>query len=113
MTLTLTITGIEDLISRIEAISPNLATSALTALQESADAMVSEMKSSAPVDTGFLRDNIMITNQNSYAIQVSSLAYYSVFIEFGTSRMAAQPFFLNAVYNNMATPAMILANLTL
>lgn len=113
MTLSVTITGIDELITRVNAIPQNLATASLQALQQSADAMVSAMQSSCPVDTGFLRDNIMITNQNSYAIQVSSLAYYSIFIEFGTYKMSPEPFFLSAAISNMTTPAAILALFTL
>jgi HK97 gp10 family phage protein len=113
MTLSVNITGISELQARVDAIPQKLAAASLQALQQSADAMVSQMKSSCPVDTGFLRDNIMITNQNEFAIQVSSLAYYSIFIEFGTYKMGGQPFFLDAALSNMATPEMILALFTL
>jgi HK97 gp10 family phage protein len=56
-------------------------------------------KELAPVRTGFLRENIRQTKQASLddleAI-VESAADYSVFVEYGTVNMEAQPFFTPA-----------------
>lgn len=50
------------------------------------------MQSIAPVDTGFMRDHI-IDRDVADGSQIESEATYSGFPEYGTSRMAAQPFF--------------------
>jgi HK97 gp10 family phage protein len=63
------------------------------------------MQQTCPVDTGFLRDNIEESNSNANAIQVSSRADYSIYVEMGTRYMQAQPFFYPAV--NKVTPESI------
>lgn len=62
-----------------------------------ADAVVN-----APVDTGFLRNSIESTFIGSGAAKsmtgmVGVGANYAVYLEFGTSKMPAQPFFFPAV----------------
>ena len=56
-------------------------------------------KQLAPVDTGFLRDNIKqteeATDDNLRAVTESG-APYSIFVEYGTVNMHAQPFFTPA-----------------
>jgi HK97 gp10 family phage protein len=113
MTLTFTITGIEEFQQKINLLTEKLPAAAFEVISQAADKMVSDAKSFAPVRTGFLRDNISITNQNSYAIQVSSVAYYSAFVEFGTSKMQPEPFFLPAIMQNIPTPQALLAALGL
>jgi HK97 gp10 family phage protein len=62
-----------------------------------------EAKARAPIDTGFLRSNIeadvsrVLRDAVGYVI---SGADYSSFVEFGTSRMAAQPFMFPAYEAN-------------
>lgn len=113
MTLTFTITGIQEFQDKLSVLSQRLPQAAFEVISQAADKMVSDAKSFAPVRTGFLRDNIQITNQNSYAIQVSSLAYYSIFVEMGTSHMEPEPFFLPAVMQNIPSPQALLAALGL
>ena len=50
----------------------------------------------APVDTGWMRDNIKAVHLSKYS-QVVANAKYSGYVEFGTSRMAAQPYMRPAV----------------
>ena len=61
-------------------------------LQEAADTFVSKAQSKAPVDTGFLRDNIEVESVSDINAVVTSGAEYSIYVEEGTSRMSAQPF---------------------
>jgi len=53
----------------------------------------------APVDTGFMRDNIKAVHLSKYS-QVVANARYSGYVEFGTYKMAAQPFMRPAVQQN-------------
>src|SRR5262245_30818953 len=65
------------------------------------DFIVSEAKSLAPARTGFLRDSIhaeeMEEPGKTLVAPVVADAPYAVYVEFGTSRMAAQPF-LRRIY---------------
>lgn len=64
-------------------------------LNSGAESMVSLAKQLAPVDTGFLRDNISQTEKatiNNMRVMVESQAPYSEFVEYGTINSEAQPF---------------------
>lgn len=58
-------------------------------------------RSSAPVDTGFLKANI-ITRHSADSGEVHSQAGYSGFLEFGTRKMSAQPYMRPAFYAGRA-----------
>lgn len=58
--------------------------------------MVDQMQHDAPVDTGFLRDNI-ISQVLGTELRVDSLAGYSGFVNFGTIHQDPQPYFSNVV----------------
>lgn len=45
-----------------------------------------------PVDTGRLRDSIVI-NKSKYGSNITTQCDYALFVEIGTSRQPAQPFF--------------------
>lgn len=51
----------------------------------------------APVRTGALRDSIHVQRIDHLAVQVRADAEYAAFVEYGTSRMAAQPFMTPAM----------------
>jgi HK97 gp10 family phage protein len=68
-------------------------------LNSSADSAVSLAQQLAPVDTGYMRDNIKQTDQATtehLRSEITSEADYSVFVEYGTVNMDAQPFFTPA-----------------
>jgi HK97 gp10 family phage protein len=56
-----------------------------------------EAKRRAPVDTGFLRSSIRAVQKGPLHWVVGVGAAYALFIEFGTRRQRAQPFFSPAV----------------
>ena len=65
-----------------------------------------EAKINAPVDTGFLRNSIMVAEmmvdtKGGYIV-VAVFAEYGAFVEFGTVKMDAQPYLRPAVYDNEA-----------
>lgn len=68
-------------------------------LNSGAESCVSIGKQLAPVDTGFMRDNIKQSEQanaDNLKSVVESEADYSVFVEYGTVNQDAQPFFTPA-----------------
>ena len=54
-----------------------------------------KMKERAPVDTGYLRRQIILGHPTPLSIKIKSVAEYSAAVEFGTSRTRPQPFFFN------------------
>ena len=54
-------------------------------------------KANAPVDTGLLRNSIGARREGELAWVVESPVDYSVYQEYGTSRMAAHPYMTPAV----------------
>lgn len=68
-------------------------------LNSAAQSMESLAKQLAPVDTGFMRDHVSQTktaDANDLSAVVESAADYSLYVEYGTVKMDAQPFFTPA-----------------
>ena len=69
------------------------------ALDQYAESVVEQMREAAPVRTGHLRDNIKKdAPAEGGSVQINSEADYSGYVEYGTSRMAARPFFTPPLY---------------
>lgn len=71
--------------------------------QKSAKALVSGPSPSAPgnppgIITGWLRDSITIAQQDRYHWILLAGAHYSLYLEFGTYKMAARPFMRPTAY---------------
>lgn len=64
------------------------------ALKEAGTQLVQQAQSRAPVATGFLRDNIKITEEAADRVVVTSEAEYSIYVEEGTYKMPARPFMM-------------------
>ena len=77
-------------------------------LEEIVNFFVEKAQSNAPVDTGFLRDNIKIETLDKDSATVTSEAEYSIFVEEGTSHMSPQSFMQPALADteNEATKIM-------
>jgi HK97 gp10 family phage protein len=54
-------------------------------------------KTAAPVDTGNLRSSIQHRPTGDLSAEVTVGAEYAMYVEFGTSKMGAQPYLLPAV----------------
>jgi len=64
-------------------------------LNGGAESCISLAQQLAPVDTGFMKENIAQTEEataDNLKVTMESQADYSVFIEYGTVNMEAQPF---------------------
>jgi HK97 gp10 family phage protein len=67
------------------------------AVSRGGDAVRDAAKANAPVDTGELRDSIeSIVSSDGLSVEVGTDVPHGVFVELGTSRMAAQPFLFPA-----------------
>lgn len=88
-----------------EAIAAKFATAATvvptvavpTALNKAALLVVRRGKQKAPVDTGTLMGSIMKVDVSAAEVDVVAFADYSVYVEFGTWKMAAQPYMTPAL----------------
>lgn len=82
-------------VSRISQAPNVMRTAAAELVKRSAVSHVSISKQLAPVDTGELRDGIHAEQKGPLTWDVISSAPHSVYVEFGTVNMEAQPFFLH------------------
>lgn len=63
------------------------------------EAVAEEARAMCPVDTGNLRGSIAVSAGDDGA-QISADADYAAYVEFGTWKMAAQPFLVPALINS-------------
>lgn len=84
---------------KFAALSARMRKNIAGAVNNAAESCVSLGQQLAPVDTGFMRDNIKqidTAHADSLRATVESGADYSAFVEYGTVNMDAQPFFTPA-----------------
>jgi len=82
--------------SRVPQVIKKTRTAVSRAVKDAAKGMVADAKQHAPVDTGYLRSSVSMQMLNDLAAEVIVGADYGVYVELGTRRMAAQPFFFPA-----------------
>lgn len=70
---------------------------AIQTFQRSMQEIQNLAKINAAVDTGNLRNSIQLSIISDTKILITSFASYSAYIEFGTFKMNAQPFFRPAI----------------
>lgn len=85
-----------ELKSRIPQVRKEVEEGLARAVAETAFAIEGNAKMLAPVDTGFLRNSINAESQSRLTWFVNVGAHYGIHQEFGTYKMAAQPFLLPA-----------------
>lgn len=69
------------------------------AIAAGAETVKEHAQSICPVDTGNLRDSIAVS-QDGTGAEISANTDYAAYVEFGTSKMAAQPFLVPALLGN-------------
>ena len=92
--------------SRIPVVTAAVRARAALAIAKAAHDIEAQAITRAPVDTGLLKNSIRAEG-SGLAWRVVSPVGYSVFLEFGTTRMAAQPYMLPAL--EMVRPALLSA----
>jgi HK97 gp10 family phage protein len=83
--------------NRLGAVGPAISRNLEAVVNETAQAAAEDAQRRAPVDTGFLRDNIRALAEPGLEAQVVSEAPYSDAVEFGTAANSPQPFFRPAM----------------
>lgn len=79
------------LVSRLHVIADESEEAVSVALHDTANFILTLIRAFVPVDTGWLRDSYKKESVAQLHILVGTMVNYSLFQEFGTSRMAAQP----------------------
>lgn len=82
--------------SAMDAYVANLADKVGQAVQGAGIECEAEAKKAAPVDTGRLRSSIQYEQQGDMACSVGTDVSYAIYQEYGTYKMAAQPFLFPA-----------------
>ncbi len=75
-------------------------------LDSTGQTVVEEMKSLVPVDTGALQTSIDY-NVSGDDLTFEATEDYAGFVEYGTSKMAAQPYFMPAIDRNLGSSGLI------
>lgn len=96
--------GMDQLMRQISAIGRSVeAGTKEKALKAGAELLKEKVKESAPVRTGKLKENIIVSDVKDGVVNVGpdqqGDAFYGHFLEFGTSKMSAKPF-MGPVYEN-------------
>jgi HK97 gp10 family phage protein len=91
------ITGIPQLLSRLQAAPGKINSAIAQGFAEAGQAMVSDMQSQCPIDTGELQSSIAVSEASSESLKVEAGADYAIYVEMGTYKMAAQPFFFPVI----------------
>jgi|SRR5690625_2613241 len=90
------IEGMDELIQQLENIGDNAGKYKKEALTKAGKILQDEVKKYVPVDTGNLKEHIMLSDVENDTIDVyvdqQGKAYYGVMVEEGTSKMRAQPY---------------------
>jgi len=75
-------------------------------LETTGQIVVEEMQSTVPVDTGALQDSIGY-NVSGDDLTFEATEDYAGDVEYGTSKMAAQPYFFPAIDRNLGSSGLI------
>lgn len=93
MQITVTITGGPQVQSALTQFGRAIESAAKEELHETGYQIVTVAQGDAAVDTGEMRDGVHVESETGDRIAVRASAEHSSYLDFGTSRMSAQPFF--------------------
>ena len=96
---TVQIKGLEEAKRLLKEFRADVPTQAVSALEQIAERVVDEMQFNCPVDTGLLQSEIQITESGPNHVTIESPTPYAGFVNFGTSRQEAQPYFTDDIEN--------------
>jgi len=97
LTFTWTVQGLDGAISLCQQMITKINSNPAEVFQTVGHQMVSGIQAKAPVRTGYLRDHVVLTQQNEQQMTITSEAPYSVYVEFGTYKMAPREFFYSVI----------------
>ena len=91
MIISANVNGLAEVLSNLNNENGQLNTKIDRAIQGAGISCQAYAKQSCPVDTGRLRNSILY-NPGTLSCYVNTNVVYAPYVEFGTKRMAAQPF---------------------
>lgn len=97
MRVTVDVQGLSEFQGTLEQASNRVEGLAGQVVRKTAADVQADAQSRAPVDTGALRSSIGVTSRGALSATVSPSVNYSHYVEFGTSRMAPQPYLFPAL----------------
>jgi HK97 gp10 family phage protein len=92
-----TVRGADKVIANMQKAAVAIEAAVGDAVREAAMLVEREAKINVPVDTGRLRSSIASEEKKPLLFEVGTNVEYAAFVEFGTSKMAAQPYLQPAV----------------
>lgn len=101
--VTVTIQGVDELMNKFMILEDEATSAAIEAVQANVDAIVADAQSLCPVRTGTLRDSIqgdVVVDGWNVMGTVGTDVYYGEYVEFGTYKMAAEPYLTPAFEAN-------------
>jgi HK97 gp10 family phage protein len=100
--LSITTKGIKGSQSALKQFEQDIPQQVTDFLETMGQIVVEEMQSLVPVDTGALHDSIDY-NVTDTDLNFEATEDYAGFVEYGTSRMVAQPYFMPAIDRNLGS----------
>lgn len=97
MAVEVKVKGTEELMRILERLPLKLREKVDARLGEGTEIVAEKAREIVPVRTGYLKSTIMTARRGSLQWRVLTYAFYAKFVEYGTSRMAAKPYFRPAL----------------
>ena len=95
--------GMDKALALLAAAEPNIVRKGFADAEAAVQDAAAEARRIVPVDTGYLRSSIFHAaerRRHGWSVTLGAEAHYAGFVEWGTSRMAAQPY-LRPAYEQM------------
>lgn len=89
--------GMSEVLGKFANANSNIKSNLGIALKNNAEEIKRSAVGSAPVDTGFLKSNINTSYPSDLKAEIKAGATYAGYVEYGTRKMAAQPFMRPAI----------------
>ena len=102
------IKGLNSLMAKLNAMGGNVLDALGKAVEHTTQVAISDAEANVAVDTGMLQQSIVhgsdvVYNTDSVTGIVGTSAYYAIYQELGTVKMAAHPFLMPALNANKST----------
>ena len=102
------IKGLESLMRKLDSMGGNVLDALGKAVEQTTQVAISDAQTNVAVDTGMLKQSIVhgsdvVHNTDSVTGIVGTSAYYAIYQEMGTVKMAAHPFLMPALNANKDT----------
>ena len=96
----ITVVGLDEAINKLKTLAEKLPNETDAIIEDGAEKMFGDSQQLCPVDTGTL----LASGSHTHSFLMSTIGYsapYAGYVEFGTSRMDAQPYLSPAIEQNV------------